>query len=91
MVWAVRIIHAVYCIYVVTEIVPIVTGSESPGPNILIADTMMVMLVDGWQKEEDTLNTCLHTSGPLVTQDAEGIVAICPQILPVLESIYDIL
>ena len=47
------------------------------------ASTVMVMLVEGWQKEVATSNTCLQT--PLWHIEA-GIVATWLQILPVVES-----
>ena len=37
-------------------------GSDgAPGPRLLVASTLIVMLVEGWQKEENTSNVCVQT------------------------------
>ena len=47
---------------------------------MLAAVTVTVMSVEGWQNEEDTSNTCLHT--PLSAQTEAGMVVIGLQMLP---------
>lgn len=67
-------------------VIPIIRESDSSSdPNMFVVVTATVILVEGWQNEEDTSNMWLHT--PLSTHDVIGMLVTGLQMLPVLESL----